>query len=72
MLVEPVYNASYSNRNIYGAWEQSIWIIKLKGRVEDGLKIKILLYGRKIMPPSRLVKTFLMSLLKYTEYNLFC
>ena len=64
MLVELVYNASYSNRNTYAAWEQLIWIIKLKGQVEDGLKIKILVYGRKIIPPSSLVKTFLMSLLK--------
>ena len=31
MLAEPVYNASYSKGTIYGAWEQSVWIIKLKG-----------------------------------------
>lgn len=48
MLAEPVYSASYSKGNIYGAWEQSVWIIKLKGQVEDKFKVKILACGRKI------------------------
>ena len=48
MLEEPVYNASFSKGNIYGAWEQSVWIIKLKGQVEDKFKVKILACERKI------------------------
>ena len=48
MLAESIYNTSYSKGNIYGAWEQSVWIIKLKDQVEDKFTVKILVCGRKI------------------------
>lgn len=63
MLVESVNNAIYSKDSIYGAGNSQSGSSNRKANVENEFKVKILIYRRKIITPSGLVKSFLISLL---------